>query len=233
MEGRLLSLVSRLTTPPAIGVRNNLVLPTRFLALALCNGRSNDPDASFALPFSTTPGGFNPEFSASLAAALSLAAAARPAASSPVDARARPRARPRPAPHRTTRRPVVVVVAAAATAVVVVAPRAVIVVVAVVIVPDARGLVLLFTARLCRDRPPLSRPDPEPTPILSRRSLLALDSRDDSTRERTTPRISDDGARVDRARGGPRATSSSSSSSSSSDSLSYMYYMYYVYRHVY
>jgi hypothetical protein len=42
--------VSRLTTPPAIGVLNNLVLPTRFLALALCNGRSNDasPSVSFA-----------------------------------------------------------------------------------------------------------------------------------------------------------------------------------------
>ena len=42
--------MSRLTTPPAIGVLNNLVLPTRFLALALCNGRSNDasPSVSFA-----------------------------------------------------------------------------------------------------------------------------------------------------------------------------------------
>lgn len=50
MDGSLLSFVSRLTTPPAIGVRNNLVLPTRFLALALCNGRSNDasPSNSFA-----------------------------------------------------------------------------------------------------------------------------------------------------------------------------------------
>ena len=50
MDGSLLSFVSRLTTPPAIGVRNNLVLPTRFLALALCNGRSNDasPSDSFA-----------------------------------------------------------------------------------------------------------------------------------------------------------------------------------------
>jgi hypothetical protein len=50
MDGSLLSFVSRLTTPPAIGVRNNLVLPTRFLALALCNGRSNEasPSDSFA-----------------------------------------------------------------------------------------------------------------------------------------------------------------------------------------
>ena len=46
MDGSLLSFVSRLTTPPAIGVRNNLVLPTRFLALAPCNGRSNDASAS-------------------------------------------------------------------------------------------------------------------------------------------------------------------------------------------
>ena len=97
MEGRLLSLVSRLTTPPAIGVRNSLVLPTRFLALALCNGRSNDAVALSASTARSPPLGFNPEFSASLAAAFS-----RAASSSPPRARVPVRVRPAPLRPRTT-----------------------------------------------------------------------------------------------------------------------------------
>lgn len=89
MDGSLLSFVSRLTTPPAIGVRNNLVLPTRFLALALCNGRSNDasPSDSFAgLPDDAAP---DAPDAAAVSPLASPAAAAPTSALAPLLPRAR------------------------------------------------------------------------------------------------------------------------------------------------
>lgn len=89
MDGSLLSFVSRLTTPPAIGVRNNLVLPTRFLALALCNGRSNDASPSDS--FAGFPDDAAPDADADAASPL----ASPPAAAAPTSALAPllPRAR--------------------------------------------------------------------------------------------------------------------------------------------
>ena len=75
--------MSRLTTPPAIGVLNNLVLPTRFLALALCNGRSNDasPSVSFA-GFAAEPADAEPADDADDADASPLASPAADAETS-------------------------------------------------------------------------------------------------------------------------------------------------------
>lgn len=92
MDGSLLSFVSRLTTPPAIGVRNNLVLPTRFLALALCNGRSNDasPSNSFAgFPDDAAPDAPDAPDAAAVSPLASPAAAAPTSALAPLLPRAR------------------------------------------------------------------------------------------------------------------------------------------------